>query len=512
MKKTTKIAMACGIWAALGMTLVGCATNAATGKQDLMLVSSEKEVVLSTELHEQLSRSSGFYSDEKVQGYLRRVGDRIAAMSERKDIEYRFLVLDTPDVNAFALPDGRIYVTRGLLAFLESEAELAAVLSHEVAHVATRHGSQLLSSARMAGAVSTVLGVIAGAAVASATGDMNLAMSTMDVTSGASAMASLQILGNYSRDHELEADRLGGRYLARASYSQDAMADVLGLLKSLEKHGERRKAESGSGTVPYHRVATHPELEERIEKIAASDTETPPVDPLVARKDYLQNLSGLLFQKFDDGKPEISRQNVFFHRDTLFQGYLPPGWAVVETAEDRVSLENAGEQLSTRFRLLPPTAEHDAEKFLSEALPDAAAIRDVEALNPIHHKVPAFSAAADMELAEGVRIDYVAVIFHDKYTILMTGKPKDAEWLKTRKYVFNAQANLVKLLTQEEYDRQRFKRIQVVEVGEGDTYAALAESAPLGDEGEAYLRLLNRQYPDGEPVPGQLIKVVVPDP
>ena len=142
----------------------------------------------------------------------------------------------------------------------------------------------------------------------------------------------------------------------------------------------------------------------------------------------------------------------------------------------------------------------------------AAAINDLKKLNPVHLKVPAFAAIADLNTAEGSRVVYVAVLFHEKHTVLMTGTPKDAAWLKTHRYVFDAQANLAKLLTQEEYDQQRVKRIRIVKAQAGDTYAALAKQSPLGTASENYLRLLNRQYPVGEPVVDQSIKIVVADP
>jgi len=511
MKDIAKTAASIGLMTVIALCSTGCATNAATGKQDLMLVSTEEETKLAGEEHQRFVSSPGLYSDKELQDYVQQVGNKIVAASDRKDIEYQFFVLNQSEVNAFALPNGHIYITRGLLAYLGTEAELAAVLAHEVAHVAARHSAQLMSGAKVAGAVSTAIGVLAGAAVGAATGDYNLAMSMMDATSGLSAVTGMLVLGNYSREHEMEADQLGGRYMSRTGYPQQAMVGVLDTLKSIEKFDAARLAKSDKKRQLYHQIATHPELEERIEKVevAAEVAQAQSADLQAA---YLEETAELVFEAFDETNPTQNRKDIWLNREALFQIYLPPDWKIVESSKETVSLEKPEAQLSTMFRLLPPQSDHDPMKIFSSEHVGAAAINDLKNLNPVHLKVPAFSAIADLKTAEGSRVAYVAVLFHDKHTVLMTGTPKDAVWLKTHRYVFDAQANLAKLLTQEEYDQQRVKRLRIVKAQSGDTYAALAKQSPLGAASENYLRLLNRQYPVGEPVVDQSIKIVVADP
>lgn len=435
-------------------TLTGCATNAATGKQNLMLVSADEETKVAEEAHARFTRSPGLYSNDELQAYVQQVGEKVVAGSDRKDIDYRFFVLDQPEVNALALPNGYIYVTRGLLAYLKSESELAAVLAHEVAHVTARHSAQLMSSAKVAGAVSTVLGAIAGVAVAAATGYANLAMSTMDAASGVSSLAGIMVLGNYSREHELEADQLGLRYLARASYTEQAMGDVLDMLKNIEQFDDQRLNKDKKRQL-YHQFATHPELDVRIEKAGIPAAPAPvPVkeqqqDALALREAYLQHTTGLLFEPFDVVKPTQNQTHDWLNKDALFQIYLPSDWKVIESTKQTVVLEKPEDKLRTEFRLLPPQAEHDPEKFFASEALGAKSIRDVWELNHIHHKKPEFpgvSALAERETEDGTRPIYVAVLFHDKHTILMTGIPDDVEWLEKRRYVFEAQANSTKLL------------------------------------------------------------------
>lgn len=513
MKKFAKAVPSLGFLLLVAMFVGGCATNAVTGKQDLMLVSGEDEATLANEEHKRFLQSPGLYSDQELQNYVQQIGEKIVAASDRSDIGYQFFVLDQPEVNAFALPDGHIYVTRGLLSYLGSEAELAAVLAHEVAHVTARHSAQLMSSAKVAGAVSTVLGVIAGAAVGAATGDVNLAMSTMDAASGVSALAGVVVIGNYSREHELEADQFGMRYLTLAGYPKQAMAGVFDSLKSIEKFNETRSKKEEKRHL-YHQIATHPELDERLEKAGVEDDAAQEQNATALQTAYLERTAGLIFETFDEVATD-KRRDVWLNREALFQIYLPTDWEIVESSKDTVVLDRPEDKVRNTFRLLPPQADHDPTVFFSGEPVGAKAIREIWDLNHVYYKDPAtpgFSALAEIETADGTRPIYVAVLFHEKYTILMTGMPDDPEWLEKRRYVFEAQANMTKLVTQEEYDRTRVKRIQFVKARAGDTYAALAEEVALGETGESYLRLLNRQYPEGEPVAAQAIRVVVPDP
>jgi predicted Zn-dependent protease len=124
---------------ALGAALTGCATNPVTGKSDVVTMSAAQEVEIGRKMHPQILQEYGRYADEELQAYVNDVGQRIAAKSHRPDLQYTFTVLDGEEVNAFALPGGYVYITRGIMAYLNSEAELAAVLGHEVGHITARH-------------------------------------------------------------------------------------------------------------------------------------------------------------------------------------------------------------------------------------------------------------------------------------------------------------------------------------------------------------------------------------
>ena len=199
------------------------------------------EVKIGREQNLQLLEAfGGVYDDPALAAYVTRIGNTLASKAERSDITYTFTVLNSPIVNALALPGGYIYISRGLLALAGNEAELAGVLGHEIGHVTARHHAQRQSSQRAAGAASlgvAILGAIAGVPLA-----------------GPTQMLAASFLAGYTRDQEYEADLLGIRYMNAAGYDPRAMATFLAKLNgwtTLEEtiHRERLK---GSARLPRH--------------------------------------------------------------------------------------------------------------------------------------------------------------------------------------------------------------------------------------------------------------------
>ncbi len=191
--------------------LPGCATNPVTGSSDFVLMSEQQEIALGRQSHPQILKESPEYTNAQLAAYVQRVGAKLAAHSHRSNLIYRFTLLDSPDVNAFALPGGYIYITRGLLAYLNSEAELAAVLGHEIGHVTARHSVRQQSASTATGLFGAVLAGVTGV---SAAGDV-------------ANIAGTALVRGYGREHELEADRLGAEYLARSGYDPQAMLRVI---------------------------------------------------------------------------------------------------------------------------------------------------------------------------------------------------------------------------------------------------------------------------------------------
>ncbi|MCH8175883.1 MAG: M48 family metalloprotease [Proteobacteria bacterium] len=199
--------------------VVSCAINPATGSANLVLMSERKEKEIGLEEHEKVLNSMPMFEDEELLAYVREVGNKVAKVSHRPDLDYYFHIIDSPEINAFALPGGYVYVNRGLLTFMNSEAELAAVLAHEIGHITARHAVQQQARGALAKTVATVGGFV----TAVATGSSYVGSQISEV---ASIWAQTGLSG-FGREHELEADSLGAQYLVAAGYDPAAMIAVI---------------------------------------------------------------------------------------------------------------------------------------------------------------------------------------------------------------------------------------------------------------------------------------------
>ncbi|MGH7719702.1 MAG: M48 family metalloprotease, partial [Gemmatimonadaceae bacterium] len=227
-------------------TVAGCATNPVTGRSELSLVSESQEIQLGQQAAQQVAQSIGLVNDDALQQYVQRIGADLARESERPGLPWTFRVVDDPTPNAFALPGGYIFVTRGLMSLMENEAELASVLGHEIGHVTAKHQVQAISRQQLA---SLGLGI-------------GMILSEDLRQYGELASAGLQLLFlKYGRDAERQADDLGFKYALNDGYDVRQMADVFASL-------QRASEKSGQSPLPSW-LATHPYPEERIEATRA---------------------------------------------------------------------------------------------------------------------------------------------------------------------------------------------------------------------------------------------------
>jgi predicted Zn-dependent protease len=234
---------------------VACSINPATGKRELVLYSEADEIQIGRENDASLVESLGMYPDDGLQEYVQALGERLAENSERPHLPWTFRVVDDPVVNAFALPGGYIYITRGILAYLNTESELAGVVGHEIGHVTARHGVSQMSRAQL-----TNYGLVIGSAASE------------DVArwAGVAGQGMGLLFLKYSRDDEKQSDDLGLRYLLRAGYDPRPMADVYGTLKAVAES-------SGAGRIPSL-LSTHPDPGNRRDRILSRIDELE-VDP-----------------------------------------------------------------------------------------------------------------------------------------------------------------------------------------------------------------------------------------
>lgn len=286
--------------------IVGCAKDPVTGKRELILISEGQEVAMGEQAAGDVESSMGLYDNDELQAYVDELGQRLAAASERPQLPWRFKVIDSPVVNAFALPGGYIYVTRGILAYMNNEAALAGVVGHEVGHVTARHHVEQMSKQQLAG-----LGVSLGTVFFPEVRPFG------DVLGGGLGVLFLK----FGRDAERESDRLGVRYSLAQGYDPAEMAhffSVLGRLSGPERN------------VPGW-ASTHPDPADREATILAQlAAEAGGRDDLSSgRGDYLSRIEGLVVG--DNPREGYMDGRRFLHPDLEFQLTYPEGWKVQNT-------------------------------------------------------------------------------------------------------------------------------------------------------------------------------------
>ncbi len=322
--------------------VAACARNPVTGKRQLALVSEKQEIELGKESAQQVTESMGRYPNPKVQAYVEEIGKRLAAHSERPNLPWSFTVIDDPVVNAFALPGGPVFVTRGILTHMNSEAELASVLGHEIGHITARHSVEQLSKAQLA-----QLGLGVGSILSPDLAQL-----------GQVAGAGLQLLFlKFGRDAERQADELGFKYMTAQRYDPREMAHVFTTL-------ERSSAQQGQGGRVPEWLSTHPDPGGRAKK--ASERAAALKDPgtKTDRDEYLARLQGMTFG--EDPRQGFFQGDAFLHPDLAFRMDFPAGWQKANTPGAVVAIsskKDAAIQLSAAGKLSP---EEAAKKFFAQ--------------------------------------------------------------------------------------------------------------------------------------------------
>jgi predicted Zn-dependent protease len=296
------------ILTAIGFAL-GCAVNPVTGKRELSLVSSQQELQIGKDGYQAVLAEYGAYDDKKLAAYVDTVGHRIAAVSHMPQLEWHFTLLDDPVVNAFAMPGGYIYITRGILAHLNSEAQLAGVLGHECGHVTARHTAQQITKQQIAG-----LGL----------GVASMLSQNFQRYGGAAQQALGLLFLKYSRDDETQADELGVEYSARAGYDPREIPLTYVMLRRVgEQSGQRMPAFLSTHPDPGDRETRTRELA----KAAAAGKS----GLAIKSRDYVRRLDGLVFG--NDPRQGYFEGTRFVHPQLAFEITFPTGWQTQNTRE-----------------------------------------------------------------------------------------------------------------------------------------------------------------------------------
>lgn len=326
------------------LVLLSCATNPVTGRRELSLVSESQEIAMGQSLLAGTQQETGFYNDPALTAYVASVGQKMASASERPGLPWEFHVVDDPAVNAFAAPGGFIFITRGIMAYLNSEAELAGVMGHEIGHVTAKHSVSQLSKQQLF-SVGLVAGAIAAPSVMGG-----------EIGQAAQLGAGLLFL-KFGRDDERQADELGHRYALMQHYDVREMPKTFRTLQRLSDA-------AGSERVPGF-MSTHPDPGDRVAATQRwADTVSNPDALEVDRDRYLSHLEGLVFGV--DPRHGYFENGWYLHPELRFQLAVPSGWQGVNQATRVVLVEpNGGAQIEVS-QVSQPTVQQAADAFAAQ--------------------------------------------------------------------------------------------------------------------------------------------------
>lgn len=469
----------------LALSLANCAVNPVSGNPNFVTMSESQEVSTGRSEDSKVRGQYGVYDDPVLQDYVNGIGQRLAQSSHRPGLQYHFLVVDSPEINAFALPGGYIYITRGILAYLNSEAELAAVLGHEIGHVTARHSVQQMSAATAANVGASVLQIFVPQ-VRNVAGD-----ALINTLGGA-------LLSGYGREHELEADRLGAEYLARTGYDPQAMIKVVGVLKNQELFDAEVARAEGREPRAYHGLfASHPDNDTRLQEVVREAAKFSSPENRINREEFLRRMERMVFA--DSPDQGIVRDNKFYHSGLGLTLQFPAGWKI------RNSTQNVSAMSPDRNALIDLRSAGAAQGSPAEVLRKMLKLGTGSSVTP--QTIGGLPAAAT-ELKISGKPTHVAVVFLGKsaYAIGLQGGSDAA--FRQHRATMEAALQSFHAITPQELAAAKPLRLRVITARAGQTFAELAKTSPLGRFAEGHLRVLNGLYPAGEPVAGQALKII----
>jgi predicted Zn-dependent protease len=469
---------------ALICALAACAVNPATGHREFSLMSEAQEIQLGKEMDVQVRREMGVYEDAALQRYVQEIGSRLASASERPALPWQFTVVDSAAVNAFALPGGYIYVTRGILPFLDNEAQLAGVLGHEIGHVTARHAAQQYTKTTSAGIGLALLGVF----VPEAGPLQGVAESALGV-----------LFLKYGRDDELQADRLGVQYAARTGWDPSGVAGMLNTLSRLDEASGNRKG------VPNW-LSTHPAPADRVTEIEPFIQKARTLlegEPIVGKQEYLTRVDGIIFG--DSPSEGILRGNQFLHPPLRFGVTFPQGWEVLNTRTQVVS--KAPDQDQYLLLQIVQNSRGSVEQVAQNEMA-AAGFRQIDgqrtSINGLDAYVGTYQGTAE---GVGSVVTLTAHIAHQDRVFRLAGlAPANA--FESAQREFTAAIRSFRPMSASEAEQIRPNRVDIYLVRQGDRWEEIAQRTG-GILKPTTLAIMNGYEPSQPPKPGDRIKIVV---
>jgi predicted Zn-dependent protease len=472
--------------AGLLLALAGCARNPVTGAREFVMLSESQEIAMGREADAEVRRDMGLYEDDELQRYVEEIGLELAAGSHRPELPWTFAIVDSPAVNAFAIPGGFIYLTRGIMPFLGDEADLAGVLGHEIGHVTARHTVQAYT--RASGAQ---LGLMVGSIFSPA------ARAVGGLAEGGLGVLFLR----YGRDAELQADRLGAEYAGLAGWDPTGVRDMLSTLSRISEGADRRG-------VPNW-LSTHPAASDRVERVG------PILSELGARFDfsalrvnrqaYLDRLDGLMYG--DNPEQGIVRGRDFLHPVLRFALRFPDGWEVINSAT-QVAARQPGEEVYMVLQLVTDPETRNLERLAVDNMREEGFRLDAggeTTIGGLDAFVGSFTGADGDNGQPRARIAYID---HGRSVYALGGLAEAGVYDQVEPG-FSEAIRSFRPLTATEAEEIRPNRLRFYTVGAGDTWQSIAQDASQGIVPSNTLAIMNGFPVNEQPRPGDRIKIVV---
>lgn len=435
-------------------------------------------------LYEEYRDKGLLYADESWQTYVRELGERLLAHSPHAGREYHFCVVDLPKFNASATSDAYIFVYRGLIAYLSSEEELAAVIGHEIAHVTERHQRREQRK--------QFLGKTVGMLAWLTTGVGDLA--------GVADSATNQHLSGFGRENELDADRVGAQFMARAGYNPMTIIDVVHVLKDEEifaNQVERRPT-------AYHGLfRSHPKNDKRLHDAVAYAQSSLPDQSVEPLRDFWEMMDGLLYG--DETMTGVVRDRTFYHGSLRIAVKFPDDWSVTKS-----KTEVSGTAPGGTAEAFIALGLHAADSHLTplEYLTERLERDDITSGQSLEiDGAPAYIGEVQNEGTDA-KLKLIGLRYWGRNAYLFSGEAGPNGDPDAFKEEFAATMHGLRTMTAEDAKVANKLRIRVKIAEPDQTYADLARNSPIEEHAEERLRLLNAGYPNGEPRAGNYIKIV----
>jgi len=489
--------------AAAAVLLAACGTpvvNPVSGQSERSAMSESQELEAGRKAHRDVLKDYTPVADLALQAYVDSVGQKLARQSHRANLKWTFTVLDSQEVNAFALPGGYVYITRGLMAYLDSEADLAGVLGHEIGHVTARHAAQRESRAQSAGfgvlAASVVGAVLEGAGVQGAG----------QLANQSAQAAAAGYVSRYGREQELQADQLGAEYLARAGYNPSNMIDVIRVLKDQERYADdNARAEGRTPAARNSWLASHPSSDQRLEEITRTAARYPASgygDDQRSR--YLKAIDGLTFG--ESAAQGLTRGRTYYHEELGFAITAPHGWSIVN-GNDQLLIVNGTRDAGVVLRVAPSAMGLDHDTVIRNLLNPTQGRAERVSLGP--NRLAATRFVGERRSDDGVQPLRVTVVTGPSNRVYLIGHAAaDGHALNANREALRDTEETFRSITGAERSTVSPWRLHTTALP-GGGFAELARRSPLGARAEQQLLLLNAAYGgQAAPAPGTQVKVV----